>query len=154
MKSTSNPLRFDSIFYAVSTSLLLATPVETFAYELQDDPISPGFLQQTAVPQLSLDPISASGLSIGTLNAFSQAMTARHGQAAPDLVASQWAQFFPTTSRSVSQPPDQLEAPSQQLTIGPDLFVRTAQGFSWGTTTCKAASTACARCWATSSAMP
>lgn len=43
MKSTSNPLRFDSIFYAVSTSLLLATPVETIAYELQGDPTSPAF---------------------------------------------------------------------------------------------------------------
>src|SRR5690349_15573879 len=61
MKSTSNLLRFDSIFYAVSTSLLLATPVETIAYELQDDPTSPGFLHQPAVPQLSLDPVSASG---------------------------------------------------------------------------------------------
>ena len=94
MKSTSNPLRFDSIFYAVSTSLLLATPVETFAYELQGDPTSPGFLQQPAMPQMSLDPVSASGLSIGTLSAFSQTMSARHGQTAPDLIASQWAQFF------------------------------------------------------------
>ena len=129
MKSTSNPLRFDSIFYAVSTSLLLATPVETFAYELQGDPTSPGFLQQPAMPQMSLDPVSASGLSIGTLSAFSQTMSARHGQTAPDLIASQWAQLFPTTSRSGAQPPDQLEAPSQQLTIGPDLFVReTAAG--------------------------
>lgn len=129
MKSTSNHLRFDSIFYAVSTSLLLATPVETIAYELQDDPISPGFLHQPAVPQLSLDPVSASGLNMGTLNAFSQKMSERHGQAAPDLVASQWAQFFPTAARSGAQPPDQLEAPSQQLMIGPDLFVReTAAG--------------------------
>lgn len=104
MKSTSNLLRFDSIFYAVSTSLLLASPVETIAYELQDDPASPGFLHQPAVPQLSLDPVSASGLSIGTLNAFSQKMSERHGQAAPDLVASQWAQFFPTTTRGGAQP--------------------------------------------------
>lgn len=43
MKRTSNPLRFDSIFCAVSTSLLLATPVETFAFDLQDDPTSPVF---------------------------------------------------------------------------------------------------------------
>lgn len=129
MKSTSNPSRFDSIFYAVSTSLLLATPVETIAYELQDDPTAPGFLQQLAPPQPSLDPVSASGLSIGTVNAFSQAMSARHGQPAPDLDASQWAQFFPSPARSGAQPPDQLEAPSQQLTIGPDLFVReTAAG--------------------------
>lgn len=112
MKCTSNPLRFDSIFYAVSTSLLLATPVETFAYELQGDPTSPGFLQQAAVPQLSLDPVSASGLSIGTLNAFSQKMSERHGQAAPDLVASQWAQFFPTTSRNGAQPRSSLRHPA------------------------------------------
>ncbi len=33
MKTTSSPVRIDRLFYAVSTSLLLATPVETFAYE-------------------------------------------------------------------------------------------------------------------------
>ena len=124
MKSTSNPLRFDSIFYAVSTSLLLATPVETFAFELQDDPTSPSFLQQPAVPQLSLEPVSASGLSMATLNEFSQRMSTRHGQAAPDLVASQWTQFFPSSARSGARAPEHLEAPSQQLMIGPNLFVR------------------------------
>ncbi|RCL28916.1 autotransporter outer membrane beta-barrel domain-containing protein [Pseudomonas sp. AFG_SD02_1510_Pfu_092] len=65
MKSTANPLRFDHIFYAVSTSLLLATPVETSAYELPDEPASPGFLQQPATPQLPLDPLSANELLIG-----------------------------------------------------------------------------------------
>ncbi|MGY4526658.1 autotransporter outer membrane beta-barrel domain-containing protein [Pseudomonas sp. UBA4617] len=128
MKSTSNPLRFDSIFYAVSTSLLLATPVETLAYELQDDPTSPGFLQHTAPPQLSLDPVSASGLSLGTLTAFSQKISERHGLAAAAPGASQWAQFFPTPARSDAQPSAQL-APGQQLLVGPDLFVReTAAG--------------------------
>jgi len=124
MKSTSIALRFDRIFYAVSTSMLLATPVETFAFDLQDDPMSSGFLQQPAVPQLSLDPVTASGLSQGTLNAFTDKMSERHGQAVPDLIASQWTQFFPATPRPGAQPPEQLEAPSQQLTIGPDLFVR------------------------------
>lgn len=129
MKNTSGPLRFDRLFHAVSTSLLLATPVETFAFELQGDPASPGFLQQTVVPQLSLDLVSASALNIATLDAFSQRMSERHGQAVPDLTASQWAQFFPAGTRNGAQPPDQLEAPSQQLMIGPDLFVReTAAG--------------------------
>ncbi|MNG94420.1 Pertactin autotransporter precursor [compost metagenome] len=129
MKRTSNPLRFDSIFCAVSTSLLLATPVETFAFELQDDPTSSRFLQQLSVPQFSLDPVSASGVSLGTLNAFSETMSARHGPATPDLVASQWAQFFPGAPRPGALAPEQLEAPSQQLVIGPDLFVReTAAG--------------------------
>ncbi|MDZ3992492.1 autotransporter outer membrane beta-barrel domain-containing protein [Pseudomonas sp. Teo4] len=124
MKRTSNPLRFDSIFYAVSTSLLLATPVETFALELQDDPAFNHLLQQPAIPQLSLDPVSAAGLSISTLTEFSDRMSERHGQAAPDLAPSQWAQFFPSVHRPGALPPDQLEAPSQQLLIGPDLFVR------------------------------
>lgn len=130
MKRTSNPLRFDRIFYAVSTSMLLATPVETFAFDLQDDPMSPGFLQQPAQPQqLSLDPVSASGLSLGTLAAFGEQMSERHALVAPMLMASPWSQFFPTTSRPGAQPPEQLEAPSQQLMIGPDLFVReTADG--------------------------
>ena len=128
MKRASNPLRFDRIFYAVSTSMLLATPVETFAFELQDDPSSPLFLQQPAMPQLSLDPVSASGVSLGTLAAFSDKMGDRHGQTAPDLMASQWMQFFPGTARPGAQAPDQLEAPSQQLMIGPDLFVRETGG--------------------------
>ncbi|BBH47064.1 autotransporter outer membrane beta-barrel domain-containing protein [Pseudomonas sp. KU43P] len=128
MKRTSNPLRFDRIFYAVSTSMLLATPVETFAFDLQDDPTSPGFLQQPAMPQLSLDPVTASGLSLGTLTAFTDTMTQRHGQASPDPMASQWTQFFPSTTRPGAQPPEQLEAPSQQLMIGPDLFVRETAG--------------------------
>lgn len=128
MKSTSNPLRFDSIFYAVSTSLLLATPVETIAYELQDDPTSPGFLQHTAPPQLSLDPVSSSGLSTDTLAAFSQKISERHGLAAATPSANPWAQFFPTPARNDAQPAEQL-APGPQLLVGPDLFVReTATG--------------------------
>ncbi|MBF8730567.1 MULTISPECIES: autotransporter domain-containing protein [Pseudomonas] len=128
MKRTSNPWRFDAIFCAVSTSLLLATPVETFAFELQEQASFAGLLQPPAVPQLSLDPVTASGLSLGTLSAFSERMSERHGQAAPDLVASQWAQFFPEATRPGAQVPAQLEAPSQQLTIGPDLFVRENNG--------------------------
>ena len=124
MKRTSNPWRFDAIFCAVSTSLLLATPVETFAFELQEQAAFAGLMQPPAVPQLSLDPVSASGLSLGTLNAFSERMSERHDQATADLVASQWAQFFPGGTRPGAQVPAQLEAPSQQLTIGPDLFVR------------------------------
>jgi len=129
MKRTSNPLRFDAIFCAVSTSLLLATPVETFALELQEGTAPVGFVQPPPVPQLSLDPVSASGLSLGTLNAFSERMNERHALAAPDVIASQWSQFFPGSARPGAQVPAQLEAPSQQLTIGPDLFVReTSEG--------------------------
>ncbi|WP_194790596.1 autotransporter outer membrane beta-barrel domain-containing protein [Pseudomonas sp. UFMG81] len=124
MKSTSNPLRFDAIFCAVSTSLLLATPVETFAFEPQEGEPFARFLQQPEMPRLSLDPVSASGLSQGLLGAFSERMESRHGTAAPDLIASQWSQFFPGSSRTGAQPPEQIEAPSQQLMIGPDLFVR------------------------------
>ena len=97
MKRTSNPWRFDAIFYAVSTSLLLATPVETFAFELQEQASFAGLLQPPAVPQLSLDPVTASGLSLGTLSAFSERMSERHGQAAPDL--------SPASGRSSSRMP-------------------------------------------------
>ena len=124
MKRTARPLRLDHVLCAVSTSLLLATPVETFAFDLQEDEPYANLLQQPAMPQLSLDPVSASGLSLNTLSAFSERMSQRHGQAAPDLVASQWSQFFPGMPHIGAQPPNQLEAPSQQLMIGPDLFVR------------------------------
>jgi len=129
MKSTSNTSRFDAIFCAVSTSLLLATPVETFAFEPQEGEPFARFLQAPAVPQLSLDPLSASGLNQGMLAAFSEHMAERHGQAAPDPIASQWAQFFPGSPRPGGREPAQLEAPSQQMMVGPDLFVReTASG--------------------------
>ncbi|WP_288441068.1 autotransporter domain-containing protein [Pseudomonas promysalinigenes] len=130
MKRTSNPSRFEPIFYAVSTSMLLATPVETFAFDLLDDPLSPNYLQQTTQPKLSLDPVSASGLSLGTLSAFSEQISDRHSLPAPDLAARQWQQFLPGTATPPgARAPEQLEAPSQQLMIGPDLFVReTAAG--------------------------
>ena len=37
MNKTAHPSRMEQVFYAVSTSLLLATPVETFAFDQQDD---------------------------------------------------------------------------------------------------------------------
>ncbi|NIF26614.1 autotransporter outer membrane beta-barrel domain-containing protein [Pantoea sp. Tr-811] len=49
MNTHSNPLRFDRIFYAVSTSMLLATPVETFASELQEPATYPSAQQQPAM---------------------------------------------------------------------------------------------------------
>ncbi|QXH53384.1 autotransporter outer membrane beta-barrel domain-containing protein [Pseudomonas fakonensis] len=128
MKSTSNTSRFDAIFCAVSTSLLLATPVETFAFEPQEGEPFARFLETPAVAQLSLDPLSASGLNQGMLAAFSEHMAERHGQAAPDLIASQWAQFFPGAPRPGGREPAQLEAPSQQMMVGPDLFVRETAG--------------------------
>ncbi|HGM5579772.1 TPA: autotransporter domain-containing protein [Pseudomonas putida] len=129
MKRASNPLRFDRLFCAVSTSLLLATPVETFALGLDEETPFTNLLQPPAIPLLSLNPVSASGLGMGTLQAFSEHMSARHGDMPMDLVASQWAQFFPGAPQPASAPPDRLEAPSQQLLIGPDLFVReTASG--------------------------
>lgn len=62
--------------------------------------------------QLSLDPLSASGLSLGTLNAFSQQMSERHQQPAPDLIASQWAQFFPTSARGRALPQHSWRRPA------------------------------------------
>ncbi|MDF0730919.1 autotransporter outer membrane beta-barrel domain-containing protein [Pseudomonas entomophila] len=129
MKRASTPSRFECLFCAVSTSLLLATPLETFALDLDDDPPFANLLQQPTLPQLSLDPVSASGVGLGTLQAFSERMGERHGQLPTDFTASQWAQFFPGAGRPVHQAPAHLEAPSQQLMVGPDLFVReTAAG--------------------------
>ncbi|MDR6713667.1 outer membrane autotransporter protein [Pseudomonas hunanensis] len=124
MKRTARALRLDHVLYAVSTSLLLATPVETFAFELQEEEPFANFLRQPAMAQLTLEPVSASGLGLNTLSVFSEQMSRRHGQPAPELIASQWAQFFPGMPHTGAQPPNQLEAPSQQLMIGPDLFVR------------------------------
>lgn len=123
MKKTSNPESFGYVFCAVSASLLLASPLETRALELADDDSFPS-LQQEAMPRWSLDPVSAHGLNLSTLGAFSDRMAERHGQGAPDLIASQWSQFFPGAPEPGAPVPGQLEAPGQQLQVSPDLFVR------------------------------
>lgn len=124
MKKTSNPEGLGYVFCAVSASLLLATPLETRALDRTDDPSFATLLQQDAVPRLSLDPVSASGLNLSTLGAFSERMTERHGQRAPDVIASQWSQFFPGAPVPGASLPGQLDAPGQQLQVSPDLFVR------------------------------
>ncbi len=86
-------------------------------------------------------------------------MSERHQQPAPDLIASQWAQFFPTPARGRALPPAQLEAPSQQLMIGPDLFVRETAagdvhraGIFVGHNNLQSSLKGMRLCWATSSA--
>ena len=122
MKKTSNPESLGQVFCAVSASLLLASPPETRALELADDSFLR--LQQEAMPRWSLDPVSAHGLNLSTLGAFSDHMAARHGQGAPDLIPSQWSQFFPGAPEPGAPVPGQREAPGQQLQVSPDLFVR------------------------------
>lgn len=122
MKKTSNPESLGHVFCAVSASLLLASPVETHALGLAGDSFPS--LQQEAMPRWSLDPVSAHGLNLSTLGAFSDRMAERHGQDAPDLIASQWSQFFPGAPGPGAPVPGQLEAPGQQLQVSPDLFVR------------------------------
>lgn len=128
MKKTSNPEGLGYVFCAVSASLLLATPLETRALDLSDDAPFASLLQQEAMPHLSLDPVSASGLGLSTLSAFSERMSERHGQGSPDLVVSQWSQFFPGAPEPEAPMPAQLEAPGQQLQVSPDLFVRETSG--------------------------
>ncbi|MHC6226286.1 autotransporter domain-containing protein [Pseudomonas sp. X10] len=128
MKKTSNPSGFEYVFYAVSTSLLLATPVETHALDQKDNDPFANLLQQQAMPQLSLEPVSVGGLGLSTLSAFSEQLAERHAQPVPDQIASQWAQFFPGTPKPGAPAPARLEAPNQQLQIGPELFVRETSG--------------------------
>ncbi|CAK9888890.1 MULTISPECIES: autotransporter domain-containing protein [Pseudomonas] len=126
MKKTPNPTGFEYVFYAVSTSLLLATPLETHALGLEDnDPFN--HLVQ-AQPVLSLNPISASGLGLSTLGAFSERLAERNAPAATDNIATQWAQFFPTPVRTPSPEVDHLGTPNQNLQISPDLFIRETGG--------------------------
>ncbi|MDD0974232.1 autotransporter outer membrane beta-barrel domain-containing protein [Pseudomonas fontis] len=128
MKKPSNPSGFEYVFYAVSTSLLLATPVETHAVGLKDDDPFVNFAQ--SLPVLTLNPTSVAGLNVGTLGAFSDRLAERKVQQAiaPDMVASQWAQFFPNPGRQGAPAPDRLDAPGQNLQISPDVFVRETAG--------------------------
>jgi len=122
MKTASTPSGLESFFFAVSTSLLLATPLESQALDREEfDPT-----QAFDIPVLSLQPVSFSGLGRETLNAFSERRAERDALVTPEMLHSQWAQFFPTATPS-SQPP--LEMPGNGLRMSPDLFVReTADG--------------------------
>lgn len=127
MKKTPNPSGFEYVFYAVSTSLLLATPLETHALGLEDNDPYSTFVQAQAqaqnMPSLSLTPVSASGLGINTLSAFSERLAERNTQAS-DTIASQWAPYFPAPIRNGAPAPSRLELNNQSLQISPDLFIR------------------------------
>ncbi|MBM3103578.1 autotransporter outer membrane beta-barrel domain-containing protein [Pseudomonas sp. V1] len=126
MKNTLNRARCEYIFYAISTSLLIASPLEAFAYELQnDDPFNSLVqVQAQSLPVLSLTPVSVSGVGLATLSAFSERMAERNTPAAPELMTSQWAQFFPVPLRTSAPAATRLDAANQSLQISPDLFVR------------------------------
>ncbi|KJK07781.1 autotransporter outer membrane beta-barrel domain-containing protein [Pseudomonas tussilaginis] len=126
MKKTSNPTGFEYVFYAVSTSLLLATPLETHALGLEDnDPFNTLVqMQAQTVPGLTLTPVSAHGLGLSTLSAFSERMAERNAPRDIDSIASQWAPFFPAPGKIGAPAPARLEMNNQSLQISPDLFVR------------------------------
>ncbi|MFK0087963.1 autotransporter domain-containing protein [Pseudomonas sp. NPDC090755] len=126
MKKTPTPAGFEYVLYAISTSLLLAIPVETQALGLEDNDPFNTLVQAQAqtLPTLSLAPVGVSGLGLNTLSVFSDRMAERHAPAATDHIASQWAQFFPAPVKSGAPAPSRLEAPNQSLQISPDLFVR------------------------------
>ncbi|QBF27029.1 autotransporter outer membrane beta-barrel domain-containing protein [Pseudomonas tructae] len=126
MKRTPNPTGFEYVFYAVSTSLLLATPLETQALGLEDS--NPLNHMVQAQPALSLTPVSTSGLGLSTLGAFSERLAERNAPTANETIASQWAQFFPTPVRTPSPEADNLSTPNRTLQISPDLFIRETSG--------------------------
>lgn len=123
MKKPSNPSGFESFFLAVSTSLLLATPVESQAFGLEDQ----DSLFKLDTPALSLQPASLPGLGRDTLSAFSERMNQQPLLPAPEMLQSQWAQFFPAASRPAPQEA-RLQAPGNDLRMSPDLFVREMAG--------------------------
>lgn len=123
MQKLSNPSGFESFFFAVSTSLLLATPVESQVLDLDDQDPSTAF----AVPTLTPQPVSFSGLGRETLGAFAEGRAQRDVLATPQLLQGQWAQLFPTAARPALAEA-RLEAPGNDLRISPDLFVRETAG--------------------------
>lgn len=122
MKKTSSPSGFEYVFYAVSTSLLIATPVETHAVSLEDN--DSFYAQSANLPVVSLQPVSVAGLSLSSLSGFSGRQAERAIQVPQDSIASQWAQFLPSPGKPAGTAPYNLDAPNQNLQISPDLFVR------------------------------
>lgn len=122
MKTASNPSGLESLFFAVSTSLLLAAPLECRAVDIDDTDPFPTF----DMPALSLQPVSFSGLGRETLNAFAERRAERDALVAPEMLHSQWAQFFHSAAPARQAP---LEMPGNALRMSPDLFVgETADG--------------------------
>lgn len=126
MKKTLNSSGFEYAFYAVSASLLLATPLETKALGLEDnDPFNTFVQAQLQTPQpLSLTPVSAIGLGLSTLSTFSERLAERNAPTPTGNIASQWAQLFPGTMQNGAPTPERLEASNQSLQISPDVLVR------------------------------
>lgn len=122
MKKTSSPSGFEYVFYAVSTSLLIATPVETHAVSLEDN--DSFYAQSANLPVVSLQPVSVAGLNLSSLSDFSGRQAERAIQVPQDSIASQWAQFLPSPGKPAGTAPSNLDAPNQNLQISPDLFVR------------------------------
>lgn len=121
MKKPSNPSGFESIFLAVSTSLLLATPVESQAFDLEEQ----NSLFNLDVPTLTLQPASLPGLGRDTLSALAAEMSQRSLMPEPLMLQSQWAQFFPTSHPATAE---RMQAPGNDLRMSPDLFVRETAG--------------------------
>ncbi|PWB30543.1 autotransporter outer membrane beta-barrel domain-containing protein [Pseudomonas sp. SDI] len=126
MRKASNPSGFAYVFYAVSTSLLLATPVETHAVGLEDD--DPFINLAQSLPTLALNPVNVSGLSLSLLDGFSSRLAERQAQVPAELIASQWAQFFPSPARTPAPASAQLDTSNRNLQISPDLFIRETAG--------------------------
>lgn len=126
MKRASSPSGFEYVFYAVSTSLLLATPVETHAVGLEDDDAA--FNLTSSMPVLALGTTSVSSLSLNTLGVFSEHLAERHAVLPQDTIASQWAQFFPTPVKTAPARGARLDTPNQNLQVSPDLFIRETAG--------------------------
>lgn len=126
MRSASSPAGFEYVFYALSTSLLLAAPLQALALGLEDD--DPLFNPAKSLPVLSLGPTSVAGLSLNTLGAFSERLAERQAPNNTDGIASQWAQFFPTPVKTAPAPAGRFDTPNQSLQVSPDLFVRETAG--------------------------
>ncbi len=124
MKKAPAPFGLHPAFYALSTSLLLAVPVQAFAFSLADeDPFSASSL---ATPMFTLNNATPTGLTFQALGSLQERLAQRNSLE-QTAVINNLNQYFPVALKPGSAGPQELRfADSNTLQVSPDLFVRDA----------------------------
>ncbi|NBA97700.1 autotransporter outer membrane beta-barrel domain-containing protein [Pseudomonas sp. R5(2019)] len=124
MRKPSNPMGLDYVFLAISTSVLLATPVESRAFSLEDD--DSYFASTQAMPLLTLQPPTAAGLAVNTLGSLQERLADRNLERHNDDIASTWSQYFPGIGQARTATPleTRFTNTNANVQISPDLIVR------------------------------
>ncbi|UVJ42283.1 autotransporter outer membrane beta-barrel domain-containing protein [Pseudomonas sp. LS1212] len=124
MKRTSALFGHEFAFYALSTSLLLTFPVETFAFGPAEE--APFSATSLSMPQFTLNTPNASGLTFQALGSLQDRLAQRNALENTSVTASNLSQFFPIDLKPGSAGPleRRFDETHNTMQVSPDLFIR------------------------------